>query len=228
MHLWNVRTPIFFRRAAMLSTIPARGAGSASLIRVRPDGGCASSVNRGNKRRAPDVREHPRTKSGSEAMSASGLDVFDRTVEITHVWLNEICSDLGPDKQLAWKVLSTVLHKLRDRLTVNLAAHLGAQLPLLVRGVYYDQFEPSRMPTECRSRDEFVGEVAEWMRDTRPVDPDEAVRSVFRVLSRHISEGQVNKVREALPKSLRQMWESAEDPTVFGEETLILADDQEV
>jgi len=161
-------------------------------------------------------------------MSASGLDVFDRTVEITHVWLNEICSDLGPDKQLAWKVLSTVLHKLRDRLTVNLAAHLGAQLPLLVRGVYYDQFEPSRMPTECRSRDEFVGEVAEWMRDTRPVDPDEAVRSVFRVLSRHISEGQVNKVREALPKSLRQMWESAEDPTVFGEETLILADDQEV
>ena len=139
-------------------------------------------------------------------MSAHGLDVFDRTLETTHVWLNEICRDLGPDKQVAWKVLSTVLHKLRDRLTINLAAHLGAQLPLMVRGVYYDQFEPGRMPSDCRSRDEFVAEVAEWLSDTRPLDSEEAIRSVFRVLSRHISEGQVKKVREALPKSVRQMW----------------------
>jgi uncharacterized protein (DUF2267 family) len=143
-------------------------------------------------------------------MSASGLDVFDKTLETTHVWLNEICNDLGPDKQVAWKVLSTVLHKLRDRLTVNLAAHLGAQLPLLVRGVYYDQYEPSKMPTECRSREDFVAEVAEWLSDARPVDPDAAVRAVFRVLSRHISEGQVAKVREALPKGLRQSWIDSE------------------
>lgn len=143
-------------------------------------------------------------------MSARGLDVFDKTLETTHVWLNEICNDLGPDKQVAWKVLSTVLHKLRDRLTVNLAAHLGAQLPLLVRGVYYDQFEPAKMPAECRNREEFVAEVAEWLSDTRPVDPELAIRSVFKVLSRHISEGQIGKVREALPKSLRQTWIDAE------------------
>lgn len=145
-------------------------------------------------------------------MSATGLDVFDKTLETTHIWLNEICADLGPDKQVAWKVLSTVLHKLRDRLPIGLAAHLGAQLPLIVRGVYYDQFEPSKLPTECNSREEFIDEVAEWLSDTRPVDPDLAVRSVFRVLSRHISEGQVAKVREALPRSLRQSWIDAEMP----------------
>ncbi|MFP5329096.1 MAG: DUF2267 domain-containing protein [Alphaproteobacteria bacterium] len=143
-------------------------------------------------------------------MSATGLDVFDKTLETTHIWLNEICADLGPDKQVAWKVLSTVLHKLRDRLPIGLAAHLGAQLPLLVRGVYYDQFEPSKLPTECNSRDEFVAEVAEWLSDTRPVDPDLAIRSVFRVLSRHVSEGQIAKVREALPRSLRDSWIDAE------------------
>ncbi|MFL6728900.1 MAG: DUF2267 domain-containing protein [Sphingomicrobium sp.] len=141
-------------------------------------------------------------------MSASGLDVFDRTVETTHVWLNEICDEIGPDKQLAWKVLSTVLHKLRDRLTINLAAHLGAQLPLLIRGVYYDQFEPGKMPSGFRSREEFVADVAKWLSDSRPVDPEKAVRAVFGVLSRHISEGQCHKVRDSLPKGLRQMWDS--------------------
>jgi uncharacterized protein (DUF2267 family) len=161
-------------------------------------------------------------------MSASGLDVFDRTLETTHIWLNEICNDLGPDKQVAWKVLSTVLHKLRDRLTVNLAAHLGAQLPLLIRGIYYDQFEPGHMPSDHRSRDGFIEEVGKGLSDTRPVDPEEAVRSVLRLLSRHISEGQINKVRDALPKTLRRLWEEAEDPTIISERPFLLTADMEV
>jgi len=140
-------------------------------------------------------------------MSANGLEVFDRTLETTHIWLKEIMADLGPDKQVAWKVLSTVLHKLRDRLSINLAAHLGAQLPLLIRGVYYDQFEPAKMPSECRGRDEFVQEVTEWLSDARPVDPEMAIRTVFRVLSRHVSQGQIEHVKQALPKAVRQMWD---------------------
>ncbi|MDP9421409.1 MAG: DUF2267 domain-containing protein [Pseudomonadota bacterium] len=142
-------------------------------------------------------------------MSANGLEVFDKTLETTHVWLNEIMEDLGPDRQVAWKVLSVVLRKLRDRLPIGLAAHLGAQLPILIRGIYYDQFEPGKLPTECNSREEFVAEVAEWLSDIRPVDPDEAVRSVFKVLSHHVDPGQIAKVREALPRSLRQSWETA-------------------
>ena len=121
-------------------------------------------------------------------MSANGLDVFDRTLEATHIWLNEICSELGPDKHIAWKVLSVVLHKLRDRLPMPLAAHLGAQLPLLVRGVYYDQFEPGRL-SERKSRNGFIAEVAEELSDSRPVNAEQAIRCVFGILTRHVSEG---------------------------------------
>ncbi len=140
-------------------------------------------------------------------MSATGIDAFDKTLQTTNIWLNEIMAEIGPDRQVAWKVLSTVLHKLRDRLPIGLAAHLGAQLPLLVRGAYYDQFEPARLPAECASREQFTAEVAEWMSDTRPVDPDLAVRAVFGVLSRHVAEGQIDKVCQALPKNLRQWFE---------------------
>jgi uncharacterized protein (DUF2267 family) len=89
-------------------------------------------------------------------MSALGLEVFDRTFQTTNIWLDEIMEKLGPDRQIAWKVLSTVLHKLRDMLQPDLAAHLGAQLPLLVRGVYYDLYEPSKQPAAFRSREDFV------------------------------------------------------------------------
>ena len=141
-------------------------------------------------------------------MSATGLDVFDKTLQTTNIWLNEICDVLGPDKQVAWKVLSTVLHKLRDRLPIELSAHFAAQLPLLIRGVYFDQYEPGKQPTACNTAEEFTAEVAEWLTDMRPVDPREAIAAVFLVLSNHVSEGQITKVKHALPKGIRQAWES--------------------
>jgi uncharacterized protein (DUF2267 family) len=142
-------------------------------------------------------------------MSATGLDVFDKTLQTTNIWLDEIMEQVGPDRQLAWKLLSIVLHKLRDRLQLGLAAHLGAQLPLLIRGVYYDQFEPAKMPVPCDSYEEFAEEVAEWLTDARPVNPDLAIRAVFATLLRHVSDGQIAKVVNALPKGVRQAWDNA-------------------
>ena len=143
-------------------------------------------------------------------MSATGLDVFDKTLQTTNIWLNEISEEIGPDRQVAWKVLSIVLHKLRDQLPIELAAHLGSQLPLLIRGVYYDQFEPAKQPIDCNNAEEFATEVAEWLSDTRPIDPHAAIVAVFGVLSRHVAEGQIVKIRNALPKGLQGSWESVE------------------
>ncbi|WP_192356179.1 DUF2267 domain-containing protein [Mesorhizobium mediterraneum] len=142
-------------------------------------------------------------------MSATGLDVFDKTLQTTNVWLNDLMEELGPDRQLCWKVLSTVLQMLRDRLPLGLAAHLGAELPVLVRGAYYDQFEPARQPSDW-DWDEFVIEVADRLSDARLMDANDAVRSVFATLSRHVSRGQVAKVQATLPEKLRTMWRSAE------------------
>ena len=63
-------------------------------------------------------------------MSATGLDVFDKTLQTTHIWLNDITEVIGPDKQVAWHVLGAVLRTLRDRVPLQVAAHLGAELPL--------------------------------------------------------------------------------------------------
>lgn len=139
-------------------------------------------------------------------MSATGLDVFDKTLQTTHIWLDEIVSDLGPDKKLAWRVLGAVLHALRDKLPVDLSAHLSAQLPLLVRGLYFDQFEPSRVPSPVDAPEQFIADVVRRLDNTRGVDPKDAIASVLGVLSRHVSEGQLGNVRHALPSRIAALW----------------------
>ena len=161
-------------------------------------------------RRTQRGRSRSGVRTYSDQRGRSGLRVFDKTLQTTHVWLNEIADVLGPDKQHAWKVLSVVLHTLRDRLQVDDAAHLGAQLPLLIRGVYYDQFKPARQPTDCDLED-FIAEVDEWLADARPTDPREATWAVFQVLSRHIPAGEINHVQQALPRDLRRFWRDAEE-----------------
>jgi uncharacterized protein (DUF2267 family) len=139
-------------------------------------------------------------------MSNTGLEVFDKTVQITNTWLGEIMERLGPDRHLAWHVLGAVLRTVRDRLPLGLAAHLGAQLPLLVRGTYYDQWEPNQQPQKWRSQEEFLELVSEKLRNVRPVSPIEAARAVFMVLNHHVEPGQVSHVREALPEEVRRIW----------------------
>jgi uncharacterized protein (DUF2267 family) len=147
-------------------------------------------------------------------MSSTGLDVFDKTLQTTNIWLNEIIDHIGPDRKVAWKVLSTVLHKIRDRLPADLAAHLGAELPLLVRGAYYDLYEPSKQPTDLSNFQEFCDEVGRWLADTRPVNTRDAIQAVFSTLSRHLPAGQIRKVQHSLPESIRTAWETAEESIV--------------
>lgn len=140
-------------------------------------------------------------------MSATGLDVFDKTLQTTHIWLDEIMADMGPDRQVAWHILGAVLRTLRDRLPPDLAAHLGSQLPLLVRGVYYDSYLPSAVPERIRSLDEFLGRIKDRFKFIRPVDSSDALRAVCQVLGRHVDRGQMAKIWEALPEEIRRVAE---------------------
>ena len=62
-------------------------------------------------------------------MSATGLDVFDKTLHTTHIWLDELMEEIGPDRRVAWHVLGAVLRAIRDRVPLELAVHLGRPAP---------------------------------------------------------------------------------------------------
>ena len=141
-------------------------------------------------------------------MSNSVLEVFDASLQKTQVWINDLMRELGWEErpQNTCLALRTALHALRDRLTVEEAVHLGAQLPILIRGVYYEGWKLTGKPVKERHKSEFLDHIAVVFRDDPTVDPEKVMRAVLKVLARHISEGETDNVKNLLPKTLQELW----------------------
>lgn len=144
-------------------------------------------------------------------MPNTGLEVWDKSVQTTNIWLDELIDLCDVDRRGAWHILAAVLRALRDRLPLEVAIHLGAQLPLLVRGTYFEQWHLSDAPRP-RTLDDFLLLVDEKLGEGSNIPAREAAAAVFRVLSRFIDEGQTRKILAVLPRPLRDFWEDVETP----------------
>lgn len=143
-------------------------------------------------------------------MSASGLDTFDKSYQMATVWMEELSREIGTDHQEAWHVLGDVLRATRDRVPIELAVHLGSQLPMSLRGTYYDGFGSSGPPDRTRTRETFLEMVSSRLSNTRSTDTEAATQPVFRVLSCHVDSGQAAKLMAALPEEVQVLWPGAE------------------
>ena len=138
--------------------------------------------------------------------------VLDRTVQKTNVWLRDALYELDwVSMQRSLLALRSVLHALRDRLTVVEVAQLGAQLPIFIRGIYYEGWNPAQTPVKGRKKETFLFQIRSAFAHTRNPDVDAAhvARAIFRVLSKHISEGELEQVKNLLPYEIRDLWPAA-------------------
>jgi len=140
-------------------------------------------------------------------MTTTGLGVFDHTLQTTHIWLNDLMGELGwEDRHKAYQALRVTLHALRDRLTMEEAVQLGAQLPMLVRGFYYEGWNPKGKPLKERHKEEFLAHIHNYFKDDPDVDPERVARAVFKVLTKRTSEGEIKDIKHLLPMELRELW----------------------
>ena len=143
-------------------------------------------------------------------MSSTGLAVFDKTVQESHLWLNSIAAVLGTDtREDAYAALKATFHAVRDRIGPENAVHLGAQLPLLLRGVFYEGWHPAKTPTHERRLDSFLDHLAERLPSRLADDPELVARAVFDAMWQHLDQGEVAKLIEMFPLELRDLWASA-------------------
>lgn len=127
-------------------------------------------------------------------------------VQQTQVWLKELRdnADLA-DEATALSVLRAVLHQLRDRLSVEEAVDFAAQLPTLVRGIYYEGWRPARSPQKVRSKQKFLDQVTLKLLP-HPIPPESAVRDVLALISHHCDPGEIGDVIGQLPSELQELW----------------------
>ncbi|TGD60558.1 DUF2267 domain-containing protein [Tabrizicola sp. WMC-M-20] len=140
-------------------------------------------------------------------MKTTGITTIDHAPQVVAEWLNLLQEDLGwPDRGRAYLLLRVTLHAIRDFLTVDEAADLSAQLPLLIRGIFFEGWIPAKTPAKPRSLDDFLGRVTKAFAGDPLAEPDVAVAAVFSVLRRQISLGEYRQVAWAMRKPLRDLW----------------------
>jgi uncharacterized protein (DUF2267 family) len=138
----------------------------------------------------------------------TSISAFNQTLEKSNAWLKalQVSGDFQSEEE-AYTALRSVLHSLRDRLLVNESADLAAQLPLLIRGVYYEGWVPAAVPHKEITKTEFLQCVSNNLGNAiNRIEPEKATTAVFQFLSKNISEGQINDVKSELPAEILSLW----------------------
>jgi uncharacterized protein (DUF2267 family) len=129
------------------------------------------------------------------------IHTLNKTLEKTNEWLTEL-AETGPfdSKEKAYSALRAVLHTIRDRLGVNQAIHFAAEFPILLKGIYFDNWDPNHNPSKERTREAFLEHIASELHNALfDINPEKALQAVFQLLETKISSGAIEKVKKQLP-----------------------------
>ncbi|NEM98196.1 DUF2267 domain-containing protein [Pontibacter burrus] len=133
----------------------------------------------------------------------------DATV-LLHTVANELQTD---DLNKAGRIFRAVLHAIRDRLHLHEAVHFASQLPIIWKGIFFDQYEPDKVPVKIRDSDEWVNYIRNknaYAANNDFLLDDEIMfsfRAVFAALQKSISEGPLQLVKESLNQEIQEQLE---------------------
>lgn len=137
-------------------------------------------------------------------MTSTGLEEFDNTIQKTNELLKEIETAFGWEdrRNQSYGALRAVLHTIRDMLLPEEAVQLSAQLPLLIKGIYFDGWNPSKTPKRL-NREEFLNEIRRQFPFSIEGDIGSVIRVVLTALKKHISLGEAQDIVSGLPKDIK-------------------------
>jgi uncharacterized protein (DUF2267 family) len=142
-------------------------------------------------------------------MKLTGLDVFDSTIQRTNAWLKELMQELNwSDHRKTYLAFRAVLHSLRDHLPVNDAISFGQQLPMLIRGFYFDGWNLTGKPLPLGTRNDFLSVISKSLAvdGDSTSNPEIVARAVFRLLDRKVTDGEIEDVQHLMPAALFDLW----------------------
>jgi uncharacterized protein (DUF2267 family) len=106
----------------------------------------------------------------------------------------------------AYAALRATLHAVCDRRTVEETAHLGAQLPMLIRGLYHEAWDPTGKPVRVRDLESF--RAARSRSSMAPIasSPSGPPARSSQCWPGRVSDGEIEDVKDVLPADIRSLW----------------------
>lgn len=143
-------------------------------------------------------------------MATDKPPIIERAYQDAEAWLIRIAEGLERPGELqdAYHALRAALHNVRDNLIPDEAMDLASQLPMLIRGIYFEGYRLADRPLKHRSREEFLAAVRRQLDSEAglSLDSERCVRVVFGVLAEHLDDGQAAQTRDMLHKEIQELW----------------------
>lgn len=141
-------------------------------------------------------------------MGVKAIHNFEHAVHSANEWLKELASqpEIQSEEQ-AYTVLRVVLHALRDRLRLDEVVAVSAQLPMLIRGFYFEGWKPQlEVPRSLESPEDFLDDLAGRLIRLAEVEAEDALYLVYALLAQKLTEGDLRHVENAIPLDLVNRW----------------------
>jgi len=145
---------------------------------------------------------------------------FEKYAAKGNEMLKDLVTEMGlpqndENKDKAGRILRAVLHGLREVIPMEESFQLISQLPMYLKAVYVDGWQPSKEKAHrhIKHQEDFIALIYEKGGRASVDDfPDtdatkEHIIAVFQVLKTRVSEGEVNDVRGSMPQSLKNLWD---------------------
>lgn len=136
------------------------------------------------------------------------LSVFDKTVQETYSLLKLINQNArwGEDNHKALAGLRSVLQVLRDCLPLANSANFSAQLPILVRGLYFENWNYHDQPLRTRHQAEFLALIQQKLPMAPEIDAEIACKAVVQALQAIIDKDVIDNWLSGLTNEIKQIW----------------------
>ncbi|HSI91506.1 MAG TPA: DUF2267 domain-containing protein [Adhaeribacter sp.] len=129
---------------------------------------------------------------------------FNHYLKDANTWLHYAQRALGiQDEEQTIRIFRAVLHALRDRMPAPEAVNLGAQLPILWKGIYFQGFKIREEPVVIRHEEEWLDFIRSQDQAGKIDFPTQdhvrlAFQDIMGLLETHLSEGLYLKVIQSL------------------------------
>ena len=130
---------------------------------------------------------------------------FPDAAQQAEIWVSELSEHLHCERRQAYDCLRSVLHTLRDSMNQKAMADFSSQLPVLIRGMYYENWQPEGF-RPCLSKNEFITQFEKRSKFKNSMDSEQAVTNVFKLLNHCLNAPTIKKIKSTMSASLDPLW----------------------